>query len=113
MIDVIAPRMPRNHAPEAPKKTASSESVRIETTFSGKKHKHRVETDVFLNELGVHRVGELIHWHMDVVDMTMPRETTRDFLSKTLHMLDPEDQWAIIEPILHELQRLGYTFREA
>lgn len=113
MITLQAPRMPSKRTPEAPPaKPASIEPVRFETTLSGKKHKHRVETDVFLQGFGIRRIDELVSIHMEVVDITMPRPTLRDFLNKGLHMLDPEDQWAIIEPILHDLQRQGYTFRE-
>lgn len=102
-------RTPEAHPPP----TASPENfVRIEVNLPGKRYHHNVATDVFLDGSLVSRRADLVHWVIDVIHVTMHRSTTRDLLGKTLHMLDDEDKWAIVEPIIRELERNGYRFRE-
>lgn len=86
----------------------STNFVRIEVSLPGKKYHHNVATDVFLDGTLVSRRDELVHWVIDVVHVAMTRGTARELLGKTLHMLEDKDKWAIVEPILQELERHSY-----
>lgn len=87
------------------------ETVRIEVMLHGEKHQHYVKTRLFLDGLQVNRRGESVTWHMDVVRLAMNRTQAIKVLQYTLHMMDDDDKWAVVEPIVRELHDRGYRFR--
>lgn len=68
---------------------------------------HEVATEVFRKSIDVESRGGLIKWKMDIVRIIMGRETARDVIRETLARLEPEDQWAIIEPLAEDLEQRG------
>lgn len=86
------------------------QTVRIEVSFEGKKHVHEVNTNVFLKSIEVTRRGDRVHWKMDIARIIMPSDTTRDAIQHSLHMLDDDDKWLVVEPIVLELLANGYRF---
>lgn len=93
--------------------TASSRNkIRVEVSILGESFAHEVTTDVFLKGMQVNRRGDEVKWRMDCVRIVMGSENAREVLGQTLQMLPHEDQAAIIQPVLEELQRCGYRFRE-
>lgn len=96
--------------PHTPAPTPNT--VRVEVRLHGETFVHDVRTDVFLEGVTVHRRADQMYWSMDVIRMAMRRASAREFLSHTLLMLDDDDKWAIIEPILDDLERRGFRFRD-
>lgn len=88
-----------------------TETVRIEIMLHGEKHRHYVKTRLFMDSLQVNRRGEDLSWYMDVVRLGMKRAQAVKVLQHTLHMMDDEDKWAIVEPIVRELHENGHRFR--
>ena len=88
------------------------ETVRIEIMLHGEKHHHYVKTRLFMDSLQVNRRGEQVSWYMDVVRLGMKRAQAVKVLQHTLHMMDDADKWAIVEPIVRELQENGHRFRD-
>lgn len=107
-------RLPMLHMktiPEASRPPASPhEKVRVEVALMDERMTHEVATELFRKSIDVESRGGLIKWKMDVVRIIMGRETARDVIRETLARLDVEDQWAIIEPLAEDLERLG-SFR--
>ena len=87
--------------------------IRVEVSILGESFAHEVTTDVFLRGIQVNRRADEVRWRMDCVRIVMSDENARDVIGHSLAMLPHEDQAAIVKPILEELQRCGYRFREA
>lgn len=90
---------------------ASPETVRIEIMLHGQTYQHYVKMRLFLDSLQVNRRGEHVSWYMDVVRLGMNRAQAVKVLQHTLHMMDDDDKWSIIEPIVRELHENGHRFR--
>lgn len=90
---------------------ASPETVRIEIMLHGHSYRHYVKTRLFMESLQVNRRGEHVSWYMDVVRLGMNRDQAIKVLQHTLHMMDDDDKWSIIEPIVRELHTNGHRFR--
>lgn len=83
------------------------EKIRIEVAFSTERVAHEVTADVFRRSIDVEHRGDQVKWKMDIVRVSMSRDAANQVFQDTLAFLEPEDQWAIIAPIVEELERRG------
>lgn len=64
---------------------------------------HETQTNIFLRTIRVMRRGEKHHYAIGPVEITMPRDTSIEFHSTAIELLDTEARIAIVKNVLDGL----------
>lgn len=81
-----------------------NEVVKFVYHGGGKDHTHETKTNVFLKSVSVLRKGEKHHYAIGPVEITMPRDTSIEFHSTAMDLMDTDTRLAIVKHVLQGVQ---------